>query len=439
MNLVPQTLKFSNRTIFLTSSGIITVLSLTHLASDAISHIFSALLPTFQERFGLTETVLALLVATLSFSALVTQPFFGALADRVGQRKVAALGVILSAALLSLIGIVPTIYLLFGLLLVGGLGSAAFHPAGASLARLAGGEKGELAVSLFSAGGTVGVALGPVIVLVIVSKLGLSFTPWLMIPAVVLGLLMFIVAPSGPAVDPSTKPTKIIDVQLLAGPVGLLTIVGILGTIAYVTFSNAIPLWLVQNHNLSPDNALIGWTLAAFALSAALGGIGAGLLSRRISQRVIVIVSLLSALLPLFIIFRLEPGTLLYFLMVMLAGVLLHASLPLLIVSAQDLAPDAASTAAGMLMGFAGGMAGIIYIGVGRLQELFGVTQAMSLSYFTLIPAALLAFYALTKYRAEVEQVRQAPINVLSCVCSPGLSANLNACPCRIEEQGSDA
>jgi FSR family fosmidomycin resistance protein-like MFS transporter len=256
-----------------------------------------------------------------------------------------------------------------------------------------------------------------------------------MLPAVVLGFSMFFIVPSIDPVKPATTSSKRVDFQLLVGPVGLLTLAGIFSTIAYVTFSNAIPLWLVQTHNLANDDPLIGWTLAAFALSAALGGIGAGLLSRRISQRTIVIVSLLLALVPLFAIFGLEPGTTIFFFTVMLAGFLLHASLPLMIVSAQDLAPDAASTAAGMLMGFAGGMAGVIYIGVGRLQELLGVTQAMRLSYFTLIPAALLAFYVLTKYRNTIDQAIQHPIDALSCLCSPGLSANINACPCRIEDQ----
>lgn len=85
--------------------------------------MLSALLPTLQKQFSLSEPVLALLIA--------------ALADRVGHRRIAALGVIFNAILFSLIGIVPNIYVLFGLILVGGLGSAALHPAMASMARAA--------------------------------------------------------------------------------------------------------------------------------------------------------------------------------------------------------------------------------------------------------------------------------------------------------------
>jgi MFS transporter, FSR family, fosmidomycin resistance protein len=432
MSLMSKTLKLSNQPMLLTGSSLVAFLAVVHLASDAVTNIFSALLPTFQHHFGVTETILALLVATLAFSSSVTQPLFGALADRLGHRRVGALGVILNAGLLSLIGVVPTLYLLFGLLLIGGLGSAALHPAIASIARAAGRQKGELAVSLFSAGGTVGVALGPVIVLFLVSSQGLNITPWLMIPGVILGGLMYILVPSQEERPSLRGRAKLFDLRLLLGPVGLLSLTGILSSVASVTFNNAMPLWLVQRHGLAYDTALIGWILAAFSLSAALGGIIAGMLSRRMSHRLLITGSILLALAPLFAIFYLEPSTLLFFLAVMLAGALLNAGLPLMVVSAQDLAPHSAATASGMLMGFTIGVAGILYIGIGRLQELIGLTSAMSLSYLSLIPAALLAFYVLTKY--PISTVEQAPVDISSCLCSPGLGANIGACPCRAGE-----
>ena len=143
----------------------------SHTLTDAITNMFPALLPVLQARFGLSEAALAALVTTLTLSNSVTQPWFGTLADRVGRRKVVALGGSANAALLSLIGTVPNVYRLLGLLLVGGLSSAAMHPGGASLAGEAGGRRRALAVSRFSLGGTVGVALGPVVVLLAVASL----------------------------------------------------------------------------------------------------------------------------------------------------------------------------------------------------------------------------------------------------------------------------
>src|SRR5688572_15026084 len=150
MNLSRRLIGISVPGVTIQSSGLVILFALVHTVSDAVTNMLAALLPTIQNRFGLSESVLALLVATLSLSALVTQPLFGALADRLGNRRIAALGVISNAILFSLIGIVPNVYMLFGLILVGGLGSAALHPAIASMARQVGGKKPELAVGLFS-------------------------------------------------------------------------------------------------------------------------------------------------------------------------------------------------------------------------------------------------------------------------------------------------
>ncbi len=68
--------------------------------TDTFASMLTALLPTLQVRFGLTESALALLVATLSFSTSVTQPFLGAVADRYGARLAGALGIVLVTSLL---------------------------------------------------------------------------------------------------------------------------------------------------------------------------------------------------------------------------------------------------------------------------------------------------------------------------------------------------
>ena len=158
--------------ILLTGIGLAVFLAVAHTLTDTFASMLTALLPTLQVRFGLSESTLALLVAMLSFSTSVTQPFLGALADRYGARLISAVGIVLVTALLSLMSIAPTLPLLFALLFVGGLGSAAFHPAGTSLARAAYPQNTGLAVSLFGAGGTLGLALGPIVVLAVVASFG---------------------------------------------------------------------------------------------------------------------------------------------------------------------------------------------------------------------------------------------------------------------------
>jgi MFS transporter, FSR family, fosmidomycin resistance protein len=410
------------------SSGLVILFAAVHLVSDAITNMLSALLPTLQIQYGLTETTLAMLVATLSLSALVTQPFFGALADRLGHRRIAALGVIFNAILFSLIGIVPNVAVLFILILVGGLGSAALHPAIASMARRAGKEKPEFAVGLFSTGGTLGIALGPIIIMILLLNFGLSATPWLMIPGVLLGILIFGLIPN--EVQPArVSSAGFFDPQLLRGSVGLLALTGILVNVAFITFTSAMPLWLVQEHNIPSDSNLIGWTLSAFSLSAAVGGLAGGMLSNRLRARQLIIGTNLLAILPLSLIFFFTPGSLTYFAAVILAGALVNAGMPLLIVTAQDLSPRSAATVSGMMMGFSAGIAGLLYVGIGRLQEVIGLSPAMVMGYLALLPAGVVAAVAL-RNRIEKSDI-PVPIEEITCLCSPCFDQNIAMYPQR--------
>lgn len=382
-----------------------TLLVLVHMTNDAFSSMLAALLPTLQARFGLSETVLATLVATLSFSSSVTQPLFGGLADAYGRRVVGAVGIVTSSGLLSLMAIAPSMWLLYLLLFVGGLGSAAFHPSGTGLARdAARGQPGGtgLAVGIFSAGGTVGMAAGPVVIGVLIMNDWLAFSPWMMIPGLVLGAAMFMLAPRRPRIRRDLG-QRVFDPSLLRGPVGALALAGILRGIAFVTVMNGLPLLLVGARGVAADAPVAFWSLTVFSFSAGMGGIVAGGLERRVGRvRVIVLAMLLAV--PVSASFMvLPPAHPVFYLAVALSGALMNAPLPLMIVSAQDLAPHAVGAASGLLMGFTWGTAGLLYVGVGALQEWIGIPAAMMLAFLSLIPSAWLAARTLRAHAGSLE------------------------------------
>ncbi len=382
--------------------GLSGLLVAVHATNDAFTSMLAALLPTLQVRFGLTETLLAVFVATLSFSSSVTQPLFGGIADRYGRRLLAALGVGVSSVVLSLMAVAPSPVWLFVLLLFGGLGSAAFHPAGTALARGLGGPRKGLAVSLFSSGGTLGMALGPLAIGTLAMAGRLDLSPWLMVPGVVGAVALYALIPTQPR-PPRDQRSKLLDVSLLRGPVGLLAASGILRSISFVTFANAMPLWLVGTRGYAPDAPIVFWTLATFTSAAGLGGILSGALERRLPRQFLITGSMLLALVPLGLLFLVPTGTIGYFACVALAGALVNGGLPLMIVAAQDLAPQSVGAASGLMMGFTWGMAGVLYIGIGALQEWLGVQTAMTLSFLTMIPGALIAFWVLNRHRAAID------------------------------------
>lgn len=395
----------ARRPVVLEGAALSALLILVHMTNDAFSSMLAALLPSLQVRFGLSETVLATLVATLSFSSSVTQPLFGALADAVGRRVVGAVGVITSSGLLSLMAIAPSVWVLYLLLAFGGLGSAAFHPSGTGLARdAARGQRGGtgLAVGIFSAGGTVGMAIGPLAIGVLVMNDWLSFSPWMMLPGLVLGGAMLVMAPRQPPMRRGAG-GRMFDPALLRGPVGALALAGILRGIAFVTVMNALPLLLVGARGVAPDAPVAFWSLTVFSLSAGLGGILAGAAEPRIGRVRLITGSMLAGVPVLASLLVLPPGAPIFYLMIVAGGVLVNAPLPLMIVSAQDLAPHAVGTASGLMMGFTWGTAGVLYVGIGALQEWIGIPAAMMLAFLALVPAAWLAGRTLHAHRAALD------------------------------------
>lgn len=380
------------------TAGLTVLLTTAHAVNDAFANILPVFLPTLQIRFGLGEAALAGLVALISFSSNVLQAFAGALADRWGRRRAAALGLIVGASLMSLLPVVPTVWALFLVLAIGGLGSALFHPAAASMARQAGRRKG-LAIGLFGSGGPLGSAVMPVLALWLLRSYGPWAIPWLAPIGVVLGVALLTLAPEQVRPERHARP-KLFDRELFAGPVGLLAGVGILRAVAYISFLNAMPLYLVNVRGFAPDAGILGFTLATYQIAASLGLIVAGGLEPHVG-RVRLIVGAMALAFPLMLLtLALAPGTVAFYLVVAAAGAFTNAPIPLLVLSAQDLAPNAVATASGMLMGFTWGVAGVAYVAFGALQQAVGIVPALATSYAFLVPAALLAVHVFRRHRA---------------------------------------
>jgi MFS transporter, FSR family, fosmidomycin resistance protein len=386
--------------IVLTGPPLALLITAAHLTNDAFTNILPVYLPTLQLRFGLGEAALATLVALISLSSNVLQAFVGALSDRWGRRRTAALGLMVSSVLMSFIAVAPTVWALVLVLAIGGLGSAIFHPGAVSMMRDVGSRK-SLFIGVFAAGGALGSAIMPVIVLWIMRVYGAEYVPWLALVGVAAGLALFALAPTQTPVTGANRP-KVFDLALFMGPVGLLSLAGTLRATAFVSFMNAMPLYLVNVRGLAPDAGLIGTTLATYGIAAATGGMLVGMFERRLGRIRLVVTTMLLAVPVLILTLTLEPGTLAYYLAIAGSGLLTNASVPLLVVSAQDLAPHAVGTASGMLMGLTWGTAGVAYIGFGALQELVGISPALIASYLFMVPAAALAGLVLARHRASL-------------------------------------
>jgi MFS transporter, FSR family, fosmidomycin resistance protein len=374
-------------------------MTLVHTVNDAVTAILGALLPTLQVRFDAGPTALALMVAVFWIASSVTQPVFGALGEDVGLRVIGCVGVLMASTFLSLIGVASELWLVFVLLVIGGLGSAALHPIGTTIAGSQA-KDASLGIGLFTAGGMVGFALGPVVILYVVSTYGADATVWFALPGLVLGVAVGLLLPQWEP-HPRRPLRRLFDLRLVRGPVGWLAGASAFSALAFVTFTGSVPLWLVHENGYSPDAAIIGWTLSAFAFAGGLGSLVGGSLAPRLGPVLTIVGAFLLTLCPLLTVIASDPGTALYFAAIVLAGILIFVPVPALVIIAQEFVPGAPATASGMVLGLGSALAGIGYIVLGRVQETVGLTNGILIGFGMVVPAALIALVVLLRARAE--------------------------------------
>lgn len=355
--------------------------ALAHGLNDGYGAFLSALMPLIIERLGISLTLAGLLTSVRSSVASFGQWPLGLAADRFGARTFAILGPALTVTAMSLLSVMPHYWAVAMLLVLAGLGTAAFHPAGASL--VPEGQSRGLRMALFSAGGTLGVALGPILITQVVARFGLPAVPFLLIPGafLLLGIGLTLPTPS-----PNNREKVGFARHPERGRVLRLWAMGMFRDVVGTSVSGFLAVvWARRGASLTGA----GLTLTLYALAGALGDITGGRLSDRYGRREILAGALLLAI-PALYLFLLTRGILsLAFLA--LFGFASAASVPVSVVYGQELMPESKGLVSGLLLGLAWGVGSLLVTGVGALADQIGLEPALGFVGLALVPAAFLA------------------------------------------------
>src|SRR6188768_1959772 len=103
-----------------------------HMMVDGYGNIYAPLLPLLIPKLGLSLAAAGTLTMLYQIAASVAQVGFGHLADRWRPRLLVMVGPVISVAVLSLVGLSTSPAMLGAILVLGGLGGAAFHPPAAT-------------------------------------------------------------------------------------------------------------------------------------------------------------------------------------------------------------------------------------------------------------------------------------------------------------------
>src|SRR4030065_1002070 len=87
--------------------------------------------------------------------------------------------------------IMPSYYLVVIVLFLGNLSIAMIHPPATAMGGRFGGRMKGLSNSLISFSGTVGYAIGSMLIILVIEKIGISFSPLTMIPGIIMAIILF--------------------------------------------------------------------------------------------------------------------------------------------------------------------------------------------------------------------------------------------------------
>lgn len=348
--------------------------AVAHLVVDCYANVFAPLLPLLIPRLGLRLATAGLLAMVFQMAASVSQLAFGRLADRWHPHRLLIAGPTLTVVMLSLVGLAPTTEWLAVVLIVGGLGAAAFHPPGAMLAHRFSGASTGFGMSVFIGGGTIGFALAPLLFPAVAERFGLGATAWLIIP----GLAVLAVVLRGlPETAVSTHAARggFAVLRPHAQPLTLLYLIVVLRTVASLSYVTFVPVFLTER-GLSVGEA--GVVVATYLLASSAGGFFGGPLADRFGPRRVIAVSLLIAAPILFVAPRCDGA--LFTIVLATGGFFLQSTQPVCVSFGQMIAPVSAGTVSSLMMGVGWGTGGVLIPFMGLLADRIGIERTLMLS-----------------------------------------------------------
>lgn len=379
------------------------VLSFAHMLNDLYSNFLPQLLPfLIAVNSGFTATRAAILVSAFTISSSLIQPFFGFFLDRQGKRWLVHVGTLWMAIMLSLTGIVQNYILLVTLAGLAGLGTAAFHPQASTMVNVLSGDRKAVLLSVFVAFGNFGFALSPLLLVPLFQAYGLHATVITVIPGIIVAILLLFFAPKNNVLKGSNTPLSEVITSLKSASLELGSIIGVIAirSLAYTSILTLLPLYF-KSENLS--NITASHLVTVMLATGAIGGVIGGFISDNFGRKRLIVGSLIIST-PLFIGFYYTNG-IISTIFLALAGAALLSSFSVTIVAAQEAIPNNKALAAGLTMGFAGGLGGFLVIFSGRIADTWGLPKAITVIFLLPLLAGLIGLFMKSRPAARMERL----------------------------------
>jgi FSR family fosmidomycin resistance protein-like MFS transporter len=351
------------------------VLSLGHGATDLCSGGLFALLPFLVVERHYSYAAAGVFALVASIAGALFQPLVGAHGDRNEAHWLLPGGLVLAGLGIGVVGYAASFPLTLLAVAVCSIGVAAYHPEGARWARHASSGRVTADMGIFSVGGGVGYALGPLVVAAELAPLGLHGTPIIaLIPigvavAVCVALRRFRLKP----VDEHPRHPQAGTLGSEWRPFAYLALLFCVASAVAIGLLTFVPLFLVQARATSPaaSNVMTSVLLAAAAAGTLLGGLAA----QRFGRRLVLIVPQLVLVPAIALLPSLSYGAMIPVMIVI--GLAMNANVSVALVLAQEYLPARMGLATGLTIGVCGGAGGLIVAALGLFGDAAGPSAVL--------------------------------------------------------------
>jgi FSR family fosmidomycin resistance protein-like MFS transporter len=286
-----------------------------------------------------------------------------------------------------------------------GLGIASYHPEGFKTAYFFTGDKRASGMAIFSVGGNLGIALGPIVAITLVTHFGLPGTLWMILPGILIAaILLFNMSTlSDPVASAHKESSKGARTPLSSMQKKAFLILIAIATIrAWAQFGLAsyIPFYYIDFLKGNPLYA--GKLVSTFLLAGAFGTLVGAPVSDRWGHKRFLSTTLILSF-PLFILFYYSSGFM-SFVFVGIAGMVLNSTFALTTVMAQAILPQHLGMASGMMVGFSISAAGIGVTLLGSIADTWGVPMAIKTVF--VLPLISFVLSLLLNYPQETRETQ---------------------------------
>lgn len=334
------------------------LLSLGHFFVDLYSGSLGVLQPFIVGRLGLTLAQAGLLGGILVFSSSVTQPLYGVLSDRYRTPLFSALGPAVAGLFILSGAMAPNYGWAVVLMALGGAGVSAFHPQASSWAAAGMASHRARWMAVFISAGTLGIAAAPVFFKEFLERFGPARLLWAALPGAVVSMACLALVRPPASAENCRRSFDWPALRAVRRPLAILYFGVFFRSAVQVVFAQFLVLYLSRERGYSLHQA--AYVLTTYLAAGALGGIAGGQLSAWFGPKRVIAHSFLWSA-PLMSVFFLTSSAWGVAFLVA-GGLVLLFTIPVNVTVAQRLVPSQAGTVSALLMGFAWGAAGMVFV-----------------------------------------------------------------------------